>query len=363
MPRNSRRTASIRPPRRVSPAPATARQNDKRKHSPCAAVGHPRPTIADRGRLPLASMGKTADAGSAASILRNARPPSRFDASARGRDRSAGARSSSFSRRHACLFAPAQYAFRLGRGRRRAHRDRTSSVRRRPHREDVMISIDRNCSSAVAALSLGVLLATGGSAMAGSLGGPLELAGRRQLLRQRPDHDVEPSRHVGLQRAAARHHHRQPDVRAIPHPEDRQRTGDRHGARLRPHRRHLRDHAGRTRGLGDLFRAQGLPGLCRRPFRPRALRLRSDRDQPRPRAKPTPPRCPTSRSRRASAPGTSSASARPIRRRSRARSFRSRRSTNTPRSSCPMPRRRCRAPAPTPCRRSARCSTRSGPRS
>jgi pimeloyl-ACP methyl ester carboxylesterase len=39
-----------------------------------------------------------------------------------------------------------------------------------------MTSIDRNCSSAVAALSLGVLLATGGSAMAGSLGGPLELA-------------------------------------------------------------------------------------------------------------------------------------------------------------------------------------------
>ena len=147
-----------------------------------------------------------------------------------------------------------------------------------------------------AALAASALAGAAAPALAGSLGGPLELAGRGQLLRRRAGRPIRVSGYAGRWRRRAGPDHDQPDVRAISHPQERERAADRHGARLRPHRRHLRDDAGRARRLGHLFRAQGLSGLCGRPRRSRPLRLRPDADQPRPRRRAMSRRCPTFRS-------------------------------------------------------------------
>src|SRR5262245_8848901 len=143
-----------------------------------------------------------------------------------------------------------------------------------------MSRINRTINTTMAAMS--VLLATGGMAMAGSLGGPLELADEGSFFvngettsSSHPGASLAgPPRRGGAGPSEAWPEIREVDVRAVPHPDDRERSGERHGAGLRPHPRHLVEHAGRPRGLVDLLRAQGLPGLRRRSRRPRPLRFR-----------------------------------------------------------------------------------------
>src|SRR5262249_3183080 len=138
LPRNSRRTASI-PTTDRPPAPATARWDEPKIILPPRAV-IPDPACWLRGL----------------------------------RRRKGGPTASRIYMRRlcavACLSARAQYASSQTRCEMTGDRSRTPIF---PHPTGglLMISIDGNWRAAAAAL----LLATGGSAMAGSLGGPLEL--------------------------------------------------------------------------------------------------------------------------------------------------------------------------------------------
>ncbi len=215
-----------------------------------------------------------------------------------------------------------------------------------------------------ACVAAALLIGAGEIAMAASLGGPLELQDEGSFfVNGRPAQSSHPG-HLGVQRAATRHDHRQPDVCALPHPENRHRSAGCHGARLRPHRHDLRDDPRRAGRLGDVFRAQRFPGLRGRPFRPRPIGLRSDVDQPGPRRRSQrqgvarhPDRAARTRlvllphrqdvSDAVSGFAVSGRGVRPVHRATRAERRGDARA----------------AAAPTPCRRSAHCSTRSGRRS
>ena len=92
-------------------------------------------------------------------------------------------------------------------------------------------------------LSLMLLLATVSTATAGSLGGLLELQDFGSFFVGGRPLEVDPSRPGPDRPGSGRTDQDWPDVRPISYPQDRERAGDRHGARRRPYRGGLRDDA------------------------------------------------------------------------------------------------------------------------